>query len=105
MVFNANLFVIIVLVLVIVWLVILTIMVSRVIRHYNQLSQGVTKRSLQEVLEKLLTEHVRVKSQVVDLAKATDQLAKHTRLHVQKVGIVRFNPFADTGGGESFTLA
>lgn len=40
-----------------------------------------------------------------ELGKILEELVEQNRLHVQKVGIVRFNPFADTGGNMSFSLA
>jgi hypothetical protein len=39
------------------------------------------------------------------LAARTRWLESHTRHSVQAVGLVRFNPFEDTGGNQSFALA
>ena len=33
------------------------------------------------------------------------ELGKETKSHLQKMGFVRFNPFNDTGGDQSFCLA
>jgi hypothetical protein len=39
------------------------------------------------------------------LAGRTRQLEANAHLAVQRIGIVRFNPFEDTGGNQSFALA
>ncbi len=39
------------------------------------------------------------------IIKQLNKVEKDGHFHIQKVGLVRFNPFADTGGDQSFTLA
>jgi Protein of unknown function (DUF4446) len=34
-----------------------------------------------------------------------DKIEKDERYHIQKIGLLRFNPFKDTGGDQSFILA
>ena len=42
----------------------------------------------------------------VDYLKAyCDKIEKEGFLHIQKVGLLRFNPFKDTGGDQSFILS
>ena len=43
-----------------------------------------------------------------DLANLTDRcvtIEKESLYHIQKIGLLRFNPFKDTGGDQSFILA
>jgi hypothetical protein len=40
-----------------------------------------------------------------ELGKILVELIEQNRLNVQKVGVVRFNPFADAGGNLSFAIA
>jgi hypothetical protein len=42
---------------------------------------------------------------VDELTRTTADLARIQRKAFQKVGLVRFNPFEDTGGNQSFALA
>lgn len=60
-------------------------------------------------LEKTLSEHLarveEVDDRLVDLTAAYKQLAAVASLSSQKISIVRFNPFGDTGGDQSFVLA
>lgn len=39
------------------------------------------------------------------LAQTITKLEEEEKTHFQKIGIVRFNPFSDTGGSQSFTMA
>lgn len=39
------------------------------------------------------------------LKKEIDDILRKDVYHIQKIGVLRFNPFADTGGDQSFVLA
>jgi len=45
------------------------------------------------------------KKDIEDLKKYSEKIDKDGQLHIQKVGLIRFNPFKDTGGDQSFVLA
>lgn len=88
-----------------VWLFILTYYLYKTIHHYQKLVKGSQKRNLTDVLDKIL-EDLNVNTNNIDelkenLKKQIDQNV----YNIQKVGILRFNPFADTGGDQSFVLA
>lgn len=40
-----------------------------------------------------------------ELAKFSQQVEKMAQSSIQKVGVIRFNPFSDTGGDQSFSIA
>lgn len=40
-----------------------------------------------------------------EIGKILEELVEQNKLNIQKVGLVRFNPFADAGGNMSFTVA
>lgn len=44
------------------------------------------------------------KKGLAELAKRYDTIEKDSRFHIQKIGLLRFNPFKDTGGDQSFIL-
>lgn len=105
MVFNSTLLVVGIAIGFLVWLGIISALLIRMISHYNRLSKGITKPGLLEALEAVLTTLQDVKSRASALEKATQVLENEGSLHVQRIGIVRFNPFADTGGAQSFSIA
>lgn len=42
---------------------------------------------------------------LIELEKFCRQLEKIAHSSLQKIGVIRFNPFADTGGDQSFSIA
>lgn len=94
-----------VLIIVISWLTVITVILLVIQRHYKRLVEVGGRRDLQGILEKILD---RLEEDKVDLSKihqALDKLDRQGEIHIQKVGLVRFNPFPDTGGDQSFILA
>ena len=89
----------------IIWLFVLTYITLRVQGHYNRLTYGVTQGNLHEVLGKVLNDSSQVRLEVKHLGRLIQAIHIQGKAHIQNIGIVRFNPFADTGGNQSFTLA
>lgn len=105
MVFNGNGFVGVIFFVLIVWITGLSFIVLRMVRHYNRLTGGQENVGLKEILDSLTKTQKGLKSDQDTLFSALDEIKKDGRLHVQRVGLVRFNPFSDTGGSQSFTLS
>lgn len=88
-----------------VWILVLTVVVFRMIRHYNRLTHGVSSKTMQEVLSSLLKKYESNAKDITTLQEALRYVESDGKLHLQRIGVVRFNPFSDTGGSQSFTLA
>ena len=71
----------------------------------DRVTRGEDGQSLQGVLETHLGRVVEVQAEVVELGRRTDRLEVDGRRAFQRIGLVRFNPFEDTGGNQSFALA
>ena len=60
-------------------------------------------------LESMLTDHmIQVRDatgRVVELDELARRLERASRSHLQRVGFLRFNPFRDAGGDQSFAVA
>ncbi len=73
--------------------------------HYRALTAGTDGGSLEAVLEA----HVRDVRAAAAKAQEADALARSleraSRGHLQRVGFLRFNPFRDAGGDQSFAVA
>lgn len=104
MVFNDRL-VISVLILLILGFCALTYLVWKLQTHYNRLTHGARSATLGQVLNELLGELTTLKSRTSRVEEAAGRLATEGLGHVQRIGVVRFNPFSDTGGAQSFTMA
>ena len=58
-----------------------------------------------KTIEKILKQEKENSESIKDIAKDLKLIEDVNKLHVQKIGIVRFNPFNETGGDHSFTIA
>jgi hypothetical protein len=75
------------------------------LRAYQALggdSQGV---SLPQLLESHMARVGEVSSRLEQLARLHDYLEVRSRGSLQHIGLVRFNPFEDTGSDQSFAIA
>lgn len=88
-----------------IWLWILSILIWNLISHYNKLTEGASSKNLKSILEDLLKEASSQKRDLSSLRDHIGKLQKDGLLHIQKVGLVRFNPFKDTGGDQSFIVS
>lgn len=88
-----------------IWLGILSFALVWFLLFFKKFIGKTKERDLLRVLEKILKVQ-EVNRREIDLVqKAVVTLQKEGQFHLQKVGVVRFNPFAETGGDHSFSLA
>jgi hypothetical protein len=78
--------------------------VARLHQHYQRLVRN-GGTSLEEVLDRNLDQMDRTAVRVDELDKLCRAIDDQLQRAVQRVGLVRFNPFADTGGDQSFSIA
>ena len=74
-------------------------------RRLDGLTRGVDGRSLDAVLDAHLDKVLAVARELDELSARSAVLEAANRRTIQRVGLVRFNPFEDTGGNQSFALA
>jgi len=87
------------------WLVFLSIIFYNLFSHYQKLTKGDNKKGLKSVLEELLKDFAKEAVRIDDLTQEIQKLQKENLYNIQKIGLVRFNPFSETGGNQSFSLA
>src|SRR5690606_26050079 len=78
---------------------------ERTIAHYRALATGVDGANLEEVLNKYIVRVRNNSALVMELRADVQRLEASTSHAIQRVGFVRFNPFQDVGGDQSFSLA
>jgi len=61
--------------------------------------------TLIKILEKILLTQNQNLKEINLVRKEVEKLEDEGKFHVQKVGVVRFNPFKEIGGDHSFSLA
>jgi hypothetical protein len=79
--------------------------VRRLRRRIDGLTRGADGRSLDAVLDAHLDKVFAVSRELDDLAARIAAIEAAGRRAIQRVGLVRFNPFEDTGGNQSFAIA
>jgi hypothetical protein len=91
--------------LLLVALLVQTRRLARLTARVDGLTRGVEGQSLESVLDAHLETVFRVARDLDALSARAAALETAARRHFAKVGLVRFNPFEDTGGNQSFALA
>jgi Protein of unknown function (DUF4446) len=85
--------------------IVLLVRQRRLLRQYQQLMVGTSGANL----EVLLNEHLAHTRETAVRVEAVDQLARRLEkaayYSLQHLGVVRYNPFHDTGGDQSFAIA
>lgn len=87
------------------WLLVLSILYVRSERRFRRLTRGVKEGDLRTILETIDKEHTLTKKEIAAVDRALQQTREEAKLHVQAVGFMRYNPFGDTGGDQSFCLS
>ncbi len=81
----------------------------RQFRKYSKLHADLLRGEQVSNLEDLVLQHKKTLANhyknLNELGKILEELVESRKRNIQKVGFVRFNPFADAGGNMSFTLA
>lgn len=78
---------------------------ARAERRMARLLRGVDGENLQQALDAHVTELRAAMDCVNELDTLARGLERSGRRHMQRVGFLRFNPFRDAGGDQSFSLA
>jgi len=87
------------------WLGTITFLLWRLIKTFNRLTKGVSDEDFRSILGKLLDEIKDQQKKNEELDKRLSLLSLDCLNHIQKIGFIRYNPFSETGGNQSFALA
>lgn len=94
---------------VIIGLLVMAVMQARRLRRatdaYRSLLSDSQGGSLQQLLDAHLGKVVEVGAQLERLSQLHEYLEVRSRGSLQHIGLVRFNPFEDTGSDQSFVIA
>lgn len=88
-----------------VWLIFLTTSVLKIKSHYEKLIIRTRKESIDEILDVLLDNQKKLAEENISFKKELKEEILSSRFHIQKIGLVRFNPFERMGGEQSFIVA
>lgn len=91
--------------IVILWLVVISFLLWKTSSHYDKLGRGFAGKNFKVIIEALVQDVGVAKKDIGNLKLYCDKIQREGFLHIQKIGLVRFNPFKDTGGDQSFILS
>jgi len=74
-------------------------------KKYGQFLGGAEAKKVEEIIRGYSVEVDKALSQLDELAGCVAKLHKTQQFAISKVGLVRYNPFGDTGGDHSCSLA
>lgn len=83
----------------------LAIRLRRIENSYRTLTSGTNAGSLEAVLEDHVRQVRQATERVTELDELSRQIERASRSHIQRLGFLRFNPFRDSGGDQSFAVA
>jgi hypothetical protein len=88
-----------------VWLLILSYFLYRFYEVYKKLTKGVEIGDIKKILQKILERGDQNSKDIKEIIARLNQIEDNDKRHIQKIGLVRFNPFSELGGDHSFSLA
>lgn len=100
-----NLILISLVVILLVWVSVLTYFYITSLKHYRMLKADSKEFSIEEVLKTLVKRFSLNDAALKELQATVEKLKISDLSNVSNVGLVRFNPYEDTGGDLSFSLA
>jgi hypothetical protein len=89
----------------IIWLGILTFLVLKTRMHYQKLIAATKKGTLEQILEQVIQNDEHLVKENATIQQELKNILDYQKLNLQKIGLVRFNPFERTGGEQSFVIA
>jgi uncharacterized protein DUF4446 len=82
-----------------------SVRLGRAVRSYRSLAHGGSGASLADVLDRQVGRVEAVGTRLEELNRLAAQLEQRSLTSIQHIGLVRFNPFEDTGSDQSFAIA
>ena len=101
----AFLFFLIAFTFIVIWNIFLHLRLWQIKKKLKTFFNGKKASDLEGVLSEEIKRLKKAEKDIKDLFKSSRFLEKMASQSIQKVGIVRFNPFRETGGDQSFSIA
>jgi hypothetical protein len=88
-----------------VWVVLLSLIFAKFYFSIQRISRGLKKDTIIDILNELLVRDKNLEKDLNGIEAEVKRLSFESQFYINKIGLVRFNPFNDTGGDQSFILA
>lgn len=101
---DSSLLFLIVLIIFAIWLAVLTYLYFKSVRHYKKLTVS-DEASLEDAINTIFRGLNELHGMLSSVDSRVGSLETKNIKNIQRVGMKRFNPFGDTGGDQSFSMA
>lgn len=91
--------------IIVLWNIILTYILFSQKGQIKKITRKGKAESLIDVISEVLDNEKKLQKTLSEVDKKVEGLIFDSQFYIQKIGLVRFNPFNDTGGDQSFILA
>jgi hypothetical protein len=88
-----------------IWLLVLSILTLFVFSFIKRLTKVAKEADIRKLLDRILVGEKINSEDITKLKSEVNRLTDEGMGHIQKVGLVRFNPFKEIGGDHSSTLS
>jgi len=88
-----------------IWNISLQMSISKIKKNQKRLFKGKKGADLESVVMDNNSKIKELSTQTTDLYKQTAEIRAHSLKSIHKIGLLRFNPFREIGGDQSFALA
>ena len=102
---NIEIILIVVVIVFLFWNVFLEIRLKKERKRTTIFFKGKKAEDLEEIVSEILKKQRDTEDKIKEILERIIKLDNVALCSIQKVGIVRFNPFQETGGNQSFSLA
>ena len=86
------------------WNILVTLAFLVMVFSFKKLTHGIKGGNLEDVLKDILKQKKITQKNIDEIWVKLKELEKENKFHFQKVNLVKFNPFSDLGGKQSFSL-
>lgn len=96
---------IVALILLVGWCSALSYLFYRMMSSVQTINKNGRKENIIQVLNDVLEKERKIENELIETNRKVEGLLFDSQFYIQKIGLVRFNPFNDTGGDQSFILS
>lgn len=96
---------IVVVVIMVSWCAGLTFFFAKIYSQLQKITKGSKQETIVDILNEVIEKEDKLEKKWLETGKKVEDLIFDSQFYIQKIGLVRFNPFNDTGGDQSFILA
>lgn len=98
-------FIFIILIIFFLWLTYLTFLFQTYVKDRRKILEEAKEKGIDYILQTINREIKKQSLDIKELYRLSDEFAELGAKSITNIGIVRYNPFADTGGDLSFSIA